>query len=69
MRDIEALKKHLNHMSHELAEVKKLIIDVGSGKQRSDRAWDDLMSASEEISNLWTDISVVEEIRSQREKT
>jgi len=56
MQDIEALKKHLNQMSHELAEVKKW-------------AWDDLMSASEEISNLWTDISAVEEIRSQREKT
>lgn len=69
MRDIEALKKHLNQMSHELAEVKKLIIDVESGKQRSGRAWDDLMSASEEISNLWTDISAVEEIRSQRGKT
>ena len=52
MRDIEALKKHLNQMSHELAEVKDLIIDVESGKHRSDRAWDDLMSASGEISNL-----------------
>ncbi len=65
---MEALKKHLDHLSHELSEIRKLIHGMESGKHDSDRAWEDLMKASEEISDLWTDISAVEEIRSQRER-
>lgn len=63
------VKEHLDHLSHELAEVRKLIIGMESDKQRSDMAWDDLMSASEDISNMWTDLSAAEEIRQQRDKT
>jgi hypothetical protein len=72
MEDMGALKKHLDHMSRELSEIKKLVFGIKSGKkssENSERAWEDLMEASEEISNLWTDVSAVEEIRTQREKS
>jgi hypothetical protein len=72
MEDMDALKKHLDHMSRELPELRKLVFSVKSGKkgsESSERAWEDLMEASEEISDLWTDVSAVEEIRTQREKS
>jgi hypothetical protein len=72
MEDMDALKKHLDHMSRELSELRKLVFSVKSGKkgsESSERAWEDLMEASEEISDLWTDVSAVEEIRTQREKS
>lgn len=69
MEDMEALKKRLDHLSNEISEIRKLIQGMESGRQESDRAWEDLMRASEEISELWTDGSVVEEIREQREKS
>ncbi len=72
MEDMDTLKKHLDHMSRELSEIKKLVFGIESGKkgsESSDRAWEDLMEASEEISDLWTDVSAVDEIRAQREKS
>lgn len=72
MEDMDALKKHLNHMSRELYEIRKLVFSIQSGKkgsESSERAWEDLMEASEEISDMWTDFSAVEEIRMQREKS
>ena len=59
---MDTLKKHLDHMSRELSEIKKLVFGIESGKndsESSDRAWEDLMEASEEISDLWTDVSTV----------
>jgi len=56
-------------MSHEIVEIKKLIVGLESDKQKSNRAWDDLMSASDQISEKWTEVSAADEIRSQREKT
>lgn len=69
MESIEAIKKHLDYMSHEIVEIKKLIVGLESDKQKSNMAWDDLMSASDQISEKWTEVSVADEIRSQREKT
>jgi len=72
VEDMDTLKKHLDHMSRELSEIKKLVFCIESGKkgsESSDRAWEDLMEASEEISDLWTDVSAVDEIRAQREKS
>ncbi len=37
-------------------------------RQRNDAAWDDLMTAADEIGRLWEGPSVVEEVRQQREK-
>ena len=47
----------------------KLIVGLESDKQKSNMAWDDLMSASDQISEKWTEVSAADEIRSQREKT
>ena len=69
MESIGAIKRHLDYMSHEIVEIKKLIVGLESDKQKSNRAWDDLMNASGQISEKWTEVSAEDEIRSQREKT
>lgn len=69
MSSVLAIKDHINHVSHELEEIKKLIIGLESNINKSNQAWDDLMLASEEISSKWIDVSAVEEIKSQREKS
>lgn len=71
MEDMESLKKHLDHVSRELSEIRKLILSIKLGKKGSESAewaWEDLMEAFDEISDLWTEVSAVEEIRAQREK-
>lgn len=69
MESIGAIKKHLDYMSHEIVEIKKLIVGLESDKHKSNMAWDDLMSASDQISEKWTEVSAADEITSQREKT
>lgn len=72
MEDLDTLKKHLDHMSRELSEIRKLILGIKPGRkgsESSERAWEDLMEASDEISDLWTEGSAVEEIQAQREKS
>ena len=69
MSGVLAINDHINHVSHEFEEIRKLVIGLESNKQKSDKAWDDLMLASEEISSKWIDDSAVEEIISQREKS
>ena len=69
MSSVLAIKDHINHVSHELEEIRKLVIGLESNIHKSNQAWDDLMLASEEISSKWIDDSAVEEIRSQREKS
>jgi hypothetical protein len=68
VNSVVAIKKHLDYLSHEILEMKKLVLSMEPDKQKSNRAWDDLMKASDQISDKWTEISVVDEIRSQREK-
>ncbi len=48
--------------------MRKMITVIQVDKQASEKAWDDLMDLSLEVSDLWKDTSSVEEIRSQREK-
>lgn len=69
LESIGAIKKHLDYMFHEIVEIKKLIVGLESDKEKSNRAWDDLMSVSDQISEKWTEVSATDEIRSQREKT
>ena len=69
MESIGAIRKHLDYMSYEIVELKKLIVGLESDKQKSNRAWNDLMSVSDQISEKWTEVSAADEIRSQREKT
>ena len=69
MSDVESLREHLDRMTQELIQIKKIAIGLEeSDKEKTERAWDDLMAASKEISREWEGLSAVEEIRTQREK-
>jgi len=69
MADLKALKNSINHVEEDLINIKKTIISLDiSNKEKNQEAWDDIISASKEISKLWKGMSVVEEIRKQREK-
>lgn len=70
MQDLHLLKEHLERMTQELMEVKKIAIRLETvDREKAERAWKDLMLASEEISGRWKGPSAVEEIGLQREKT
>jgi len=69
VQDLHLLKEHLERMTQELMEVEKIAIRLETiDQEKAERAWKDLMSASEEISQKWEGPSAVEEIRLQREK-
>ena len=69
MQDLHLLKEHLERMTRELMEVKKIAIRLEPiDREKAEKAWDDLMSASEEISQRWEGPSAAEEVRLQREK-
>ncbi len=68
MEDADFLVRRLDQISHELSQMRKMITVIQVDKQASEKAWDDLMDLSLEVSDLWKDTSSVEEIRSQREK-
>jgi len=68
MEDEDLLVRRLDQISHELSQMRKMITVMHVDKQASEKAWDDLMELSLEVSDLWEDTSSVEEIRSQREK-
>lgn len=70
MQDLNLLKEHLDRMTQELTEMKKIAIRLETiDREKAERAWRDLMLASEEISRGWEGPSAVEEIGLQREKT
>jgi hypothetical protein len=70
MQDLDLLKEHLDRMTQELMEVKKIAIRLKTvDRKKAERAWKDLMLASQEISQRWEGASAVEEIGLQREKT
>lgn len=70
MQDLDLLKEHLDRMTQELMEVKKIAIRLKTvDRKKAERAWKDLMLASQEISQRWDGASAVEEVRLQREKT
>jgi len=69
VQDLHLLKEHLERITQELMEVEKIAIRLETiDQEKAERAWKDLMSASEEISQKWEGPSAVEEIRLQREK-
>jgi hypothetical protein len=70
IQEFGEIKGHLDHETQELIQIKMLIIRVDAkDKQKTERAWDDLMSVSKEISRAWKGGTAVEEIRAQREKS
>ena len=69
MSGVQSLREHLDRMTQELTQIKKIAIGLeGKDKEKTESAWDDLMVASKEISREWKGASAVEEIRNQREK-
>ena len=62
------LKERLDRLTHEVVQLKSILIyQTQPDKIKVKAAWKDLMKASEEVSNLWSGCSALEEIRSQRE--
>ena len=68
MKDLKNLKEHLDKMEQEVIEMRKIVISQDAvNKELTEEAWNDLMLASEEISLKWKGLSVLEEIKAQRE--
>jgi len=67
--ELGEIKGHLARVTQALIQIKKLIIRLEvKDTQKTERAWDDLMSVSREIFRAWKGGTAVEEIRDQREK-
>jgi len=50
MSGIQSLREHLDRMTQELTQIKKIAIRLEErDKEKTDRAWDDLMAASKKI--------------------
>ncbi len=68
-KKITEIDVKINHIMHELIELKKAMIPLKiNNKENTEQAWADLMSATEDITSLWEGNSALEEIREQREK-
>ncbi len=69
MKKIAEIDSKINHIMHEIIELKKAIIPLKiKDKEKTNQAWADLMAATEGITKLWKGKSAVEEIREQRKK-
>ncbi|MFA4934647.1 MAG: hypothetical protein WC568_02300 [Candidatus Methanoperedens sp.] len=69
MQNIQEIEEHLEHISEELTQIRKITLDLMTvDKLKAERAWNDLMEASGQISREWKGPTALEEIRSQREK-
>ena len=67
--EVQTLGAHLDLMIQELIQIKRIVIGLGHrDEQKTEKAWDELMAASKQISKEWRGPSAVEEIISQREK-
>ena len=70
MQGVAKINTSLSHIVHELLELKRDIITLKDREEnRSEEAWNDLLSISGEITRLWNGPSAIEEIKEQREKT
>jgi hypothetical protein len=50
MSGVQSLREHLDRMTQELIQIKKIAIGLEeSDKEKTERAWDDLMAASKEM--------------------
>jgi hypothetical protein len=61
------LIEHLDRLTHEISQIKSILVyQAQPDEAKSNEAWDDLMKASNEISDLWSRSSALEKIRYQR---
>ncbi len=69
MQNLQEIEEHLEHISEELSQIRKITLDLKTvDKIKAERAWEDLMDASKQISREWKGPTALEEIQSQREK-
>ncbi len=69
MQNLKEIEEHLEHISEELSQIRKITIELRTvDKLKAERAWNDLMEVSKQISEEWKGFTALEEIRSQREK-
>jgi len=69
MQELREVMERLEHITEEIIQTKKRVMKLEVGdKEKREGAWEDLMAASEEISNRWRGYSAVEEVKSQRDK-
>jgi hypothetical protein len=53
-KELIEIKGRLNRVTHELIQIKKIFIELNiKDEQKAEQAWNDLMSASKEISKTW----------------
>lgn len=63
------LRERLDRLTHEVVQLKSILVyQAQPYNKKSTAAWRDLMKASEEVSDLWSGPSSLEEIRAQRER-
>lgn len=69
MRKMAEINSKINHIMHEIIELKKAIIPLKvRDTEKTNHAWADLMAAAKDITKLWKGKSAVKEIQDQREK-
>lgn len=69
MQNLQEIEERLEHISEELSQIRKITLDLKTvDKIKAERAWEDLMDASKQISREWKGPTALEEIQSQREK-
>ncbi len=69
MQHLKEIEEHLEHITEELSQIRKITIELRTvDKLKAERAWNDLMEVSKQISKEWKGLTALEEIRSQREK-
>ena len=63
----KGLRERLDKLTYEIVQLKSILIYQSTpDKAKSSGAWRDLLKASEEVSNLWSGSSALEEIQAQR---
>jgi len=69
MESLQEIDDLLVHITDELNQIRKMTIGlITPDKIKAEKAWNDLMDVSRQISEEWKGDSALEEIQSQREK-
>ncbi len=69
MESLKEIDDLLVHITEELNQIRKITIGhITPDKIKAEKAWNDLMYVSRQISKEWKGDSALEEIQSQREK-
>ena len=70
MKSTVEIRTYLDDITQDIEEVKKMLIPMEiSNKNKTEKAWNDLMNLSKKISKQWKGPNAAEEIKDQREKT